>query len=159
MCQIFNSKKRPCQAFCTQSVLSWFGCGLVQRGIAAVDRQCRMANRANLRSFKSSIDAKPRLAKGSTNSTRQIHYHASGKGHVYQSRFKSFPIQDDAHFLDLLTKWAIRRSFNERYVNSGYGTNANGSTLATCTCVKEAKREKESSQKEMALPQNLWVDC
>ena len=27
------------------------------------------------------------------------HYHTSGTGHVYQGRFKSFPIQDDAHFL------------------------------------------------------------
>ena len=27
------------------------------------------------------------------------HYHTSGEGHVYQGRFKSFPIQDDGHFL------------------------------------------------------------
>ena len=27
------------------------------------------------------------------------HYHTSGEGHVYQARFKSFPIQDDEHFL------------------------------------------------------------
>jgi putative transposase len=27
------------------------------------------------------------------------HFHTSGEGHVYQGRFKSFPIQDDAHFL------------------------------------------------------------
>ena len=27
------------------------------------------------------------------------HYHSSGEGHVYQGRFKSFPIQDDGHFL------------------------------------------------------------
>jgi len=27
------------------------------------------------------------------------HYHTSGEGHVYQGRFKSFPIQDDSHFL------------------------------------------------------------
>jgi putative transposase len=26
------------------------------------------------------------------------HYHSRGKGHLYQGRFKSFPIQDDAHF-------------------------------------------------------------
>jgi putative transposase len=26
-------------------------------------------------------------------------YHSSGQGHVYQGRFKSFPIQDDGHFL------------------------------------------------------------
>ncbi|OHB76353.1 MAG: hypothetical protein A2W31_02320 [Planctomycetes bacterium RBG_16_64_10] len=27
------------------------------------------------------------------------HYHTSGAGHVYQGRFKSFPIQGDGHFL------------------------------------------------------------
>ena len=27
------------------------------------------------------------------------HRHSSGEGHVYQGRFKSFPIQDDDHFL------------------------------------------------------------
>jgi len=26
------------------------------------------------------------------------HYHTGGMGHVYQQRFKSFPIQDDEHF-------------------------------------------------------------
>jgi putative transposase len=26
------------------------------------------------------------------------HYHSRGGGHLYQGRFKSFPIQDDAHF-------------------------------------------------------------
>ena len=29
----------------------------------------------------------------------QAHYHTSGEGHVYQGRFKSFPVQDDGHFL------------------------------------------------------------
>ena len=27
------------------------------------------------------------------------HYHTTGEGHVYQGRFKSFPIEDDQHFL------------------------------------------------------------
>ena len=27
------------------------------------------------------------------------HYETSGEGHVYQGRFKSFPVQDDEHFL------------------------------------------------------------
>jgi putative transposase len=27
------------------------------------------------------------------------HYHTSGQGHVYQARFKSFPVADDDHFL------------------------------------------------------------
>ena len=29
------------------------------------------------------------------------HYHASAGGHLYQGRFKSFPVQDDHHFLVL----------------------------------------------------------
>jgi len=27
------------------------------------------------------------------------HYHTRGQGHLYQGRYKSFPIQDDEHFL------------------------------------------------------------
>jgi len=27
------------------------------------------------------------------------HYHTRGGGHLYQGRFKSFPVQDDGHFL------------------------------------------------------------
>ncbi len=30
---------------------------------------------------------------------RHAHYHSAGTGPVYQGRFKSFPIQQDAHFL------------------------------------------------------------
>ena len=29
------------------------------------------------------------------------HYHTGGMGHVYQQRYKSFPVQDDEHFLVL----------------------------------------------------------
>lgn len=29
------------------------------------------------------------------------HYHTAGEGHIYQGRFKSFPVQDDDHFLVL----------------------------------------------------------
>ena len=29
----------------------------------------------------------------------QAHYHEVGLGHLYQGRFKSFPVQDDGHFL------------------------------------------------------------
>ncbi|MBN2128294.1 MAG: transposase [Sedimentisphaerales bacterium] len=29
------------------------------------------------------------------------HYHTRGGGHLYQGRFKSFPVQDDSHFLTL----------------------------------------------------------
>jgi putative transposase len=30
------------------------------------------------------------------------HYHTSGSGHLYQGRFKSFPVQDDEHLLMVL---------------------------------------------------------
>src|SRR5262249_47039533 len=30
------------------------------------------------------------------------HYHDDAGGHLYQGRFKSFPVQDDAHFLTLM---------------------------------------------------------
>ena len=30
------------------------------------------------------------------------HWHSVGQGHVYQGRFKSFPVQDDAHYHTLL---------------------------------------------------------
>ena len=37
---------------------------------------------------------------GGTHTMRyHAHYHTSGMGHVYQQRYKSFPIQDDEHFL------------------------------------------------------------
>jgi putative transposase len=36
---------------------------------------------------------------GGTHTMRyHAHYHTSGMGHVYQQRYKSFPIQDDGHF-------------------------------------------------------------
>ena len=43
----------------------------------------------------------PLLALGTATHTMRYHAHrrTSGEGHVYQGRFKSFPIQDDAHFL------------------------------------------------------------
>ncbi|QDT11826.1 Transposase IS200 like protein [Planctomycetes bacterium K23_9] len=37
---------------------------------------------------------------GGTHTMRyHAHYHTGGMGHVYQQRYKSFPIQDDEHFL------------------------------------------------------------
>ena len=37
---------------------------------------------------------------GSTHTKRyHSHYHTRGQGHLYQGRYKSFPIQDDSHFL------------------------------------------------------------
>ena len=37
---------------------------------------------------------------GGTHTMRyHAHYHTSGQGHLYQQRYKSFPIQSDEHFL------------------------------------------------------------
>ena len=45
------------------------------------------------------------------------HYHTSGQGHVYQGRFKSFPIQDDEHFLTVcryVERNALRAGLSKR---------------------------------------------
>ena len=45
------------------------------------------------------------------------HYHTSGEGHVYQGRFKSFPIQDDGHFFTVcryVERNALRAEFVKR---------------------------------------------
>ena len=38
-----------------------------------------------------------------------VHYGSSGQGHVYQGRFKSFPIQDDDHFF-VVTRYVERNA-------------------------------------------------
>ena len=38
------------------------------------------------------------MTKTSATSRYHAHYHTGGLGHVYQQRYKSFPIQDDDHF-------------------------------------------------------------
>ena len=45
------------------------------------------------------------------------HYHSSGEGHVYQGRFKSFPVQDDEHFFTVcryVERNALRAELVER---------------------------------------------
>ena len=42
-------------------------------------------------------------------------YHTSGEGHVYQGRFKSFPIQDDGHFLTVC-RYVERNAVRARLV-------------------------------------------
>ena len=51
------------------------------------------------------------------------HFHTAGDGHLYQSRFKSFPIQDDEHFLKVcryveqrLARQSCRRALALRFV-------------------------------------------
>ena len=45
----------------------------------------------------------------------RAHYHTSGEGHVYQGRFKSFPIQDDGHFLTVC-RYVERNAVRARLV-------------------------------------------
>jgi len=44
------------------------------------------------------------------------HYHKRGYGHVYQSRFKSFPVQDDTHFY-VVCRYVERNPVAARLVN------------------------------------------
>ena len=43
------------------------------------------------------------------------HYHTSGEGHLYQSRFKSFPVADDDHFL-VVCRYVERNPLRARLV-------------------------------------------
>ena len=43
------------------------------------------------------------------------HYHNAGEGHLYQSRFKSFPIKDDEHFLTVC-RYAERNPLRAKLV-------------------------------------------
>ncbi|WP_010584092.1 transposase [Schlesneria paludicola] len=54
----------------------------------------------------------------------RAHYHTSGEGHVYQARFKSFPIQDDAHFLAVcryVERNAVRAGLVKQAEDSRWG--------------------------------------
>ncbi len=44
------------------------------------------------------------------------HYGTSGEGHVYQGRFKSFPIQDDEHFL-VVARYVERNALAAKLVS------------------------------------------
>jgi putative transposase len=44
------------------------------------------------------------------------HYHSSGEGHVYQGRFKSFPVQADDHFLTVC-RYIERNALRSNLVN------------------------------------------
>ena len=44
------------------------------------------------------------------------HYHTAGEGHVYQGRFKSFPVQDDDHF-HVLCRYVERNALRAKLVD------------------------------------------
>lgn len=53
------------------------------------------------------------------------HYHSSGEGHIYQGRFKSFPVQDDDHFLVVcryVERNALRANLVERAQDWRWGS-------------------------------------
>lgn len=53
------------------------------------------------------------------------HYRTSGEGHVYQGRYKSFPIQDDAHFLTVcryVERNAVRARLADRAEDWRWGS-------------------------------------
>ncbi len=54
---------------------------------------------------------------GGTHTMRyHAHYHTSGMGHVYQQRYKSFPIQDDEHFF-VVCRYVERNALRAGLVN------------------------------------------
>ncbi len=46
---------------------------------------------------------------------RHAHRHSAGSGHVYQGRFKSFPIQDDDHFY-VVCRYVERNALRAKFV-------------------------------------------
>jgi REP-associated tyrosine transposase len=53
------------------------------------------------------------------------HYHTEGTGHLYQGRFKTFPVEDDDHLLTVLRyveRNALRASLCERAEDWCYGS-------------------------------------
>ncbi len=63
---------------------------------------------------------------GGTHTMRyHAHYHTSGQGHLYQQRYKSFPIQDDEHFLVVcryVERNALRAGLVERAEDWRWGS-------------------------------------
>lgn len=45
------------------------------------------------------------------------HHHSAGEGHLYQGRFKSFPVQDDDHFLTV-NRYVERNAFSANLCSS-----------------------------------------
>jgi putative transposase len=59
------------------------------------------------------------------------HHHTAGSGHLYQGRFKSFPVQSDEHFLTVcryLERNALRAGLAERAEDWPWGSLARGLT-------------------------------
>ena len=53
------------------------------------------------------------------------HHHSAGTGHLYQGRFKSFPVQDDGHFLALcryVERNALRAGLSRRAEDWRWGS-------------------------------------
>jgi putative transposase len=67
------------------------------------------------------------------------HWHSVGQGHIYQGRFKSFPVQDDLHLLTLLRyvesnplrAGLVKRAENWRWSSLSAKKSPNGKPLLT----------------------------
>ena len=81
------------------------------------------------------------------------HYHTSGEGHVYQGRFKSFPVQDDDHF-HTVCRYVERNALRAGLV--GLAENWQWGSLYRWTCKSEPDPRLLSPWPIARLPG--WVD-
>lgn len=110
------------------------------------------------------------------------HYHATGTGHLYQGRFKSFPVQSDDHFLVVcryVERNALAANLVERAEDWRFGSlyNWNGGQCGVSLTkwpirrppnwiarVNEALNEKEEKQLQRAIARSQpfgdqsWVE-
>lgn len=111
------------------------------------------------------------------------HYHATGSGHLYQGRFKSFPVQSDDHFLVVcryVERNALAANLVERAEDWRFGSLYNwtggmcGVTLTKWPIRRppgwiardnQALNEKEEKQLQRAIARSQpfgdqsWVRC
>ena len=65
------------------------------------------------------------------------HYHSYGRGHVYQGRFKSFPIQDDAHL------WAVLRYVEANPLRAQLVTRSQDWKWSSLCCKRSPETKKD----------------
>jgi putative transposase len=61
-----------------------------------------------------------RWVSGTHTMRYHAHYHTSGEGHVYQGRYRSFPIQEDEHFLTVC-RYVERNALRAELVRKAQG--------------------------------------
>jgi len=73
------------------------------------------------------------------------HYHTGGTGHLYQGRFKSFPVQDDEHLLTLM------RYVERNPLRAGLVDKAEGWRWGSAW----ARRQPAGERRWLAIPEDL----